>query len=224
MNGIIRLENVVKLYPPRQRAVNGVSLSVAERGRVCICGAPGSGKTTLMRLIAGMESISAGSIFVYEKPVHTLNANGLADLRNRTFGVLQRNPGFMEPLSVLENVALPLLIRRAPFAKRAAAAREQLESLGIPHLTNARPAQLSTYEAQLASLARAFVARPKILLLDDMAADLSRKESDQFFGILSALWQFGDCALLYFTGGGNSPFPFDQRFILDHGNLQEVEL
>jgi ABC-type lipoprotein export system ATPase subunit len=221
MKEIIRLESVVKLYPPGRRAVNGVSLSVKERERVCICGAPGSGKTTLMRLIAGMESVSAGSIFVDEKPIHTLSAKELADFRNRTFGVLQRVPGFMEPLSVLENVALPLSIRRVPLAKREAAAREQLKSLGVPQLIHAKPAQLSPYEAQFVSLARAFITRPQILLLDDMTAGLSAKESGRIIGTLSMLWQSGDCALL--SGGDNSPFPFDKRFILAHGKLQEVE-
>lgn len=224
MKEIIRLEGVVKLYPPRQRAINGIDLPVIEREHVCICGAPGSGKTTLMRLITGMERISAGSIFVYEKPIHTLNTNELADLRNRTFGVLQRDPGFMETLSVLENVALPLLIRRIPFAKWEAAARKQLKELGIPHLIHAMPAQLSPYEAQLASLARAFIASPQILLFDDITADLSAKESDQFFSILSALRQFEDCTLIYFTGGDNNPFTFDKQFILARGKLQKEEL
>ena len=223
MKEIIRLENVVKLYPPKQRAVNGISLSVREREHVCISGAPGSGKTTLMRLIAGMESISAGGIFVFEKPVHQLSPEALADFRNRTFGVLQRKPGFMEPLSVLENVALPLLIRRVPHAKREGAAREQLKLAGIPHLTHAKPSQLSPYEAQLASVARAFVTGPKILLSDDMTADLSVKENEQLFGILSALGQFSNCALLYFTGSDDSSLPFDKRFILVHGKLQEVQ-
>lgn len=222
MSEIIRLENVVKLYPPRRRIVNGVGMSVAERERLCICGAPGSGKTTLMRLIAGMESTSAGSIFVQEKPIQTFNADTLADFRNRTFGVLQRTPGFIEPLSILENVALPLMIRGVPYAQRQAAAREQLKSLSIPHVIHAKPAQLSTYEAQLASIARAFITKPKILLLDDADADLSAKESDRLFNILSGLWQFGDCAMLYFTGK-SCLLPFNKRYILNHGKFQEVQ-
>ncbi len=223
MNEIIRLEDVIKLYPPRQRAVNGVSLSVAERRRICICGAPGSGKTTLLRLIAGMERVSEGSVFVYEKPVHELSGDALAGFRNRTFGVLPRNPGFMEPLSVLDNVALPLLIRRVPRAQREAAAREQLRALGIPHLIHTRILQLSAYEAQLASIARAFITKPKILLLDDMTADLTAKECGRIMDILNTLWQFGDCTMLYFTGGDNGPSAVDKRFILANGKLQEVE-
>ena len=221
MKEIIRLENVVKMYPGGQRAINGVTMSICKKERILICGAPGSGKTTLARLIAGMETPSDGRIVVMEKPVHEMDADAASEFRNRNFGILQRNPAFMEHMTVLENVALPLAARGVTITEREKAAGEQLKTLGLFYAKNACPAQLSGFERQMASIARALVANPKILLMDDMTAGLSSKEKDQVIGIIHAIWQFGHYTIVCFTGDMRCTFHADRQCILHQGEIQE---
>ncbi len=221
MNEIIKLENVVKMCPGGQRAVNGVTLSVCKKERILICGAPGSGKTTLMRLIAGMEAPSGGRIYVCEKAVHKMDADTVSEFRNRNLGILQRSPEFMENMTVLENVAIPLTVRGVTIAEREKAANAQLKTLGLLYARNARPAQLSGFERQMASIARALIANPKILLMDDMTAGLSSKEKDQVIGIIHAIWQFGNYTIVWFTGDMRCTFHADRQCTLHQGKLQE---
>ena len=118
MSEIIRLENVIKMLAGNRRAINGVSLTIQAKERVAIHGASGSGKTTLARLIAGMERPSSGRVFVLDKAVHDMDADTAAVFRSRHIGLIARHPAFMENLTVLENVALPLMIRGIPPAQR----------------------------------------------------------------------------------------------------------
>lgn len=223
MNEIIRLENVIKLNATGRRIIKGISLCVSQGEHVAVHGAPGSGKAMLMRLITGMERPSDGRVYVLGKAVHEMSPDAAADFRNRVFGLALREPCLMPSLTVWENVALPLAIRGQPLSRRKKSAIEQLKTINLGYAAHAYPPQLSAYEAQLASIARAWITRPKILLLDDITADLSSKENDQIIGTLNALWQFGDCTVLCFIGNHDSVVPFDKLFILDYGKLQEEE-
>jgi putative ABC transport system ATP-binding protein len=221
MSEIIRLENVIKMLTGNRRAINGVSLAIQEKERVTICGASGSGKTTLTRLIAGMERPNSGKVFVLDKAVHDMDADTAAVFRSRHIGLIARHPAFMESLTVLENVALPLMIRGIPLAQREKTAQEQLKTLGLAHTVNARPTQLSILEAKLASIARALIAQPQILLLDDAAAGLPERDVEQIKGILYALSQFGECVILEFSGEKNGLICADRTMNLERGKIQE---
>lgn len=220
MNEAIRLENVLKQYPPRTRAINGVSMRVAAGERVCVSGAPSSGKTTLLRLIAGIEPVSSGSVFVFGTPLHALDNGARADFRNAMFGIIGRKPALFGALSVAENAALPLLIRGVQTAKSLQAARVTLDALGIAHLFGTRSVQLTPVEACLAAIARALVTEPKILLLDEPYADLSERDAQKIADRLDALGRSGGCTMLYFAGAPNA-LPIDKKFILHYGELRE---
>ncbi len=221
MSEIIRLENVIKMSPGGRRGINGVSLSVSKGERVAIHGAPGSGKTMLARLIAGMERPSSGKVFVLGKAMHQMDSDATAAFRSRHIGLLPRHPALMESLSVLENVTLPLAIRGIPLAQREKTAKEQLKTLGLAYTANARPSQLPALELQKASIARALTVQPQILLLDDTAADLSEKDAEQIKGILRALLKFGEYTILELLGTNSSLICSDSTLILNHGKIQE---
>ncbi|MGI6174960.1 MAG: ABC transporter ATP-binding protein [Christensenellales bacterium] len=181
MQEMIKLENVIKMYEDGRRAVNGINLCVRKGECVVICGASGSGKTTLMRLLAGMERPSSGRVMVLGKAVHEMDADRLAAFRNRHIGLLSKDAAFMGGLTVLENVALPLMIRGVSFAKREKAAKEQLKTLGLTYVAGARPAQLSSLETKLVSIARMLIAQPEVLLLHDATASLSARDWQKFW-------------------------------------------
>lgn len=220
MNEVIRLENVVRMYPGARRAVNDITFGVAEKQRVVINGPPGSGKRTLMKLIAGMEAPSSGSVTTFGKDLHAMDPDTVSRFRNKYIGIVLEDPGFFERLTVLENVEVSLALQGMPQRQRQRAAREQLDLLGIQHIAYAFPEHLSALEAQKASVARALAIQPKLLLLYDILSALSEKETEQFADTMDAIWKYGDFTVLYFT---NSAFKMDaDRLIrLGHGKIQE---
>ncbi|GHT86150.1 ABC transporter ATP-binding protein [Bacteroidia bacterium] len=222
MEEIIRLENIVKMYDNGKRTINGVNFSIYEHETVCICGASGSGKTTLRKLIAGIEVPSAGSIIVDGKAVHEMDSDTAAEFRNRTFGMLPRHHGFMNHLTLLENVAMPLAIRKIPARARNRSSMEYMKMLGIAHLIDAYPSQLSSMELQFANLARALSGKPKILLIDKMDADLMKKEQEKMNDLLDTIWELGEVTIIRFTDRENGGLPCDRYCRLEYGQITEV--
>ena len=220
MSGIIRLVDVVKAEG-NQRVVNEVSLTIEEKERVQVYGAPGSGRAALMRLIAGMEPPTEGEIYLLDKSVHGMDERTAAAFRNRYIGVIRPENGFMDRLSVLDNVALPLAVRGMPRAKREYAVKEQLKALGIPHILRALPSQLNTFEARLASVARALVAQPKILLIDDIAVNLPLKEAERMTGMLYAICEYGDFTVVSFETEKSCALRPDRYIYMVQGKIQE---
>lgn len=220
MKEIIALKNVIKLYGQR-RAINGISLSVSENERVTVKGAPGSGKSTLLKIIAGMERPSAGEAYVLGKALHEMNADALSIFRNRNIGVIMKAPFLMTELTLLENVALPLAVRGISVLKRQKAALEILKAMGLSYTAHAMPEKVSVYEAQIAALARALAGQPKILLMDEVSAHLSEKETEKLRDIFSAIKEFGDYTVLNFSAGEDEISKADKSIILDHGMIKE---
>lgn len=220
MNEVIRLKDVIKITGGHRRTVSGVSLCVAKGEHVQICGAPGGGKTMLMRLIAGMEHPNDGEIFVRGKAVHQMTQNEAACFRRETFGVMLRRPGFLPGLATWENVALPLAIQRVPAARRKETSMELLRALGLKYIAYAGPQQLSAYEKQLVSLARAWVIKPEILLLEELTAGLSNREAGQIMGILQELSRQREATVILFAAAESAPVFAGRQLNLDHGTIK----
>lgn len=221
MKEIIKLENVVRMIDDNRRSVNGVSLSINEKERVAVYGVSGSGKGTLMRLIAGMERPSDGKIFVADKAVQEMDADEAAVFRNRNIGIVRPEAGLMERLSVFDNVSLPLVIRGVPATRRNKEVKELLKTLGILHIADASPAHLSVYETRAVSIARALVAQPKILLMYEAAAGLSERDAERLIGTINAISKYGDYTLLSFSVNVTAGLRTDRTFLLEYGKIQE---
>jgi putative ABC transport system ATP-binding protein len=155
------------------------------------------------------------------KPVHEMSADQAADFRNRHIGVILRNPGFMEHLTLIENVALPLALRGVTTFQRNKAAKERLVSLGLDYATHAHPSQLSAYERKLATLARVLIAEPELLLLDDIAAGLSEKDAGKFGELFNKTVLSGNFSVICFCTERCQNFAADKRYRLEYGKLQE---
>lgn len=218
---IIRLDHVVKMLPEGVRAVNGVSLCVPAGERVLVHGAPGSGKSVLMRLVAGMDAPSDGEIHVLDEAMHAMDADAAADFRNTHMGVMLRKPCLLPRRTVLENAALPLAIRGMPLARRNQAAKKKLKALGFGHMAHVCPGQLTPFQAQAASLARALITEPSILLLDEIFAGLTARDSENLAGIIDAVIQFGQFTVVAFSASDRWPMDTDRYIELDHGMIRE---
>lgn len=221
MSEILKLENVTKMYEDGVRAINDISFSVEKDEHTFICGVPGSGKRTLMRMIAGMDTASSGSINVLNEDVNRMNENESSTFRNRNIGAILKEPGLMERLNVLENIALPLVVRRVPRALRRQQAKEQLVALGIKHIAHAYPMHLSKYQAIMVSIARALITQPMILLIYDITVGLSEKESADINGVINVLSKYSDQTIIGFSSNDDD-MPFaHKRIRLNRGRIQE---
>jgi len=218
MSDMIRLENVVKITEG-SRVLSGVNLVVAEGECVTISGPPGSGKSALARLIAGIDKPSAGEAWVLETPLHTLNADAAAALRNRYIGMLKRNPSFVDSLTVLENVAMPLVLRGEASARARGKAREQLKTAGLQYAAQAYPPQLRPVEKHKAAVARMLTQHPKLVLLDDFAAGFAAEA--ELVGMLRAVCRFGGYTVVELTGGAQGLVDANRTLRIEQGRIQE---
>ena len=221
MSEMIKLENVIRVTRNNLRAVNGVSLCVQERERVMVCGGFGSGKDEMMRLIAGMDRPNSGMVFVLNQAIHEMGRDEAASFRNRHIGIVQPEPGFMEGLSVAENISLPLTVRGVRRDRRGKAVDDLMEMFRIRHVAHAYPAQLSTYEARLACIARALITKPRILMFNEITALLPEREAKKVIEAISLILQSDEYTMLCFADDISSTLNMSRAIRLKNGKIYE---
>ncbi len=174
----IRIENVTRHYAMGEatiRAVDGVSLEVAAGDFVALLGSSGSGKSSLLNLIAGLDRPTGGSVVVQGRDLARLSRLELAQYRLRTVGMVFQSFNLIASMTVHENVELPLRFAEIERGERAQISREAIERVGLGGRIDHKPTQLSGGEQQRAALARALVNRPKLLLADEPTGNLDSK-------------------------------------------------
>ena len=169
------------------RAVDGISIDVPEGEFVALLGASGSGKSSLLNLIAGLDSPSSGSVAVDGKDLGRLSREELAQYRRHVVGMVFQSFNLVPRMSVLENVELPLRFAEVERGKRAELATRSLERVGLAGRLRHRPIELSGGEQQRVALARALVNGPKILLADEPTGNLDSKTGTEVMDLIRKL-------------------------------------
>jgi putative ABC transport system ATP-binding protein len=166
------------------RAVDGVSI-VIERGEfVALLGSSGSGKSTLLNLLAGLDRPSSGAILAHGKDLAKMSGEELAKHRSRTVGMVFQSFNLLPRMTLEENVELPLRLAELDRSERPGRVREALDRVGLSARLTHRPAELSGGEQQRASLARALVNHPTILLADEPTGNLDSRTGEEIMDFI----------------------------------------
>ena len=165
----------------------GLDLTIAPGEMVAIVGESGAGKSSLLHLLAALDTPTSGEVFYGPTRLSALNPRQASEFRNRAIGYVWQFHYLLPEFTAVENVAMPLLARATPRAEALTRAKKWLAEVGLADRAHHRSGELSGGEQQRVSLARALVTEPKVLLADEPTGDLDERTSETIFTLLQTL-------------------------------------
>jgi len=221
----IRTEGLTKSYKSGDEILtvfNELNLTVAKGERVALIGESGTGKSSLLHCLGGLDRPSKGKIYFEQNDLEALSETGLADFRNRELGFVWQTHYLLPEFTALENVMMPLLIRGDQYEEAAPVALARLNEVGLRARAHHRSGELSGGEQQRVVLARALVGRPKYLFADEPTGNLDERTGAMISSLLGDLHRTHQLTSIYVTHNRDFARSCDRVLRLQHGGLADV--
>lgn len=226
VNAVIHAEDISKSFTEGKLSVevlHKINLKVQAGEQIAIIGSSGSGKSTLLHILGGLAEPTDGKLWVAGQQIANLSASKQGELRNQKLGFVYQFHHLLQEFSALENVAMPLLIRRQQSDEAFSKAAEILKRVGLDHRMQHKPGELSGGERQRAAVARALVTEPQCVLADEPTGNLDSVTADQIHGLMVELNQDIGTAFVVVTHDLSLAARMQRRMKLEQGRLIEAD-
>ena len=223
---LIRVVHVRKVYrmgEERVVALDDVSLDIAKGEFVCFLGTSGSGKSTFLNMVAGLERPTKGEIWIGKVPIHKLNESQVTLFRQKNIGFIFQAYHLMPSMTALENVELPLMLKGVAKDVRTPAAEKAMEQVGLKGYEARRPNQMSGGQQQRVGIARALVGKPKIIFADEPTGNLDSRTTKDVMDLISKQVKANGQTLILVTHDRSIADYADKIVTIQDGNIVNIE-
>jgi len=225
MEPLISVRNVRKIYrmgDERVVALDDVSLDIQKGEIVCFLGRSGSGKSTFLNMVAGLEKPSRGEIYIGGIPIHKLNEEQVTLFRQKNIGFIFQAFHLMPMMTALENVSMPLVFRGVPKRRRKAMAKEVLGIVGLEGYDNRKPGAMSGGQQQRVGIARALSGNPKIIFADEPTGNLDTNTTKEVMKLMIKQIKSNEQTLILVTHDKSIAEYADRIVTIEDGNILDI--
>ncbi len=223
---LIQVKNVRKVYRMGEEkvvALDDVSLDINKGEMVCFLGTSGSGKSTFLNMVAGLEKPTRGEIWIGKVPVHKLNESDVTLFRQKNIGFIFQAYHLIPSMNAVENVSLPLALRGMDKAGREKLAKDALRLVGLNGYDKRRPNQMSGGQQQRVGIARAIVGRPKILFADEPTGNLDSRTTRDVMDLITSQVRANGQTMILVTHDRSIAEYADKIVTISDGNIINIE-
>ncbi len=226
MKPLIEVKNVRKIYRMGEEkvvALDDLSLTIDKGEIICLIGASGSGKSTFLNMVAGLEKPTRGEVNIGGVPIHKLNEEKVTLFRQKNIGFIFQSFHLLPMLTALENVTIPLLFRGVEKKKRDKMGKEMLEAVGLVGYEKRTPSRMSGGQQQRVGIARALVGHPKIIFADEPTGNLDSATSKEVMSLIVKIVRENNQTLLIVTHDPAIAAYGDRIVTIMDGNILKIE-